>query len=132
MSQENVERVSQAMDAFNRRDLDAFLALADPSVEFTPYVVGLEGTYHGHDGVRQWWRDLFAVFPDWGGEPVEVRDLGDRTLTALRIGGHGDESGTPVTQLFWQLAEWSNDGKIVRVTHYGTKPEALEAVGLSE
>jgi ketosteroid isomerase-like protein len=132
MSQENVERVSQAMDAFNRRDLDAFLALADPSVEFTPYVVGLEGTYHGHDGVRQWWRDLFAVFPDWRGEPVEVRDLGDRTLAALRIGGHGDESGTPVTQLFWQLAEWSNDGKIVRVIHYGTKAETLEAAGLSE
>ncbi len=132
MSQENVERVYQAMDAFNRRDLDAFLALADPRVEFTPYVVGLEGIYHGHDGVRQWWRDLFAVFPDWRGEPVEVRNLGDRTLTALRIGGHGDESGTPVTQLFWQLAEWSNDGKIVRVTHYGTKAEALEAVGLSE
>jgi hypothetical protein len=47
MSQENVERVYRAMDAFNRRDLDAFLALADPSVEFTPYVVGLEGSYHG-------------------------------------------------------------------------------------
>jgi ketosteroid isomerase-like protein len=132
MSQENVERVYRAMDAFNRRDLDAFLALADPSVEFTPYVVGLEGSYHGHDGVGQWWRDLFGVFPDWRGEPVDVRDLGDWTLTTLRIGGHGDESGTPVTRLFWQLAKWSTDGKIVQVTHYGDEAQALEAAGLSE
>jgi ketosteroid isomerase-like protein len=33
MSQENVELQYQANDAFNRRDIDAFLALFDPDIE---------------------------------------------------------------------------------------------------
>ena len=33
MSQENVELTYQAYDAFNRRDLDAVLALMDADVE---------------------------------------------------------------------------------------------------
>lgn len=33
MSAQNVELLHQAIDAFNRRDLEAFLALMDPGVE---------------------------------------------------------------------------------------------------
>jgi hypothetical protein len=43
MSQENVELSHRANDAFNRRDLDAFLALMDPGVEFTPYERAIQG-----------------------------------------------------------------------------------------
>src|SRR5205823_9476702 len=43
MSQENVELLHQALDTFNRRDLDAYLALHDPGVEFTPYERAVEG-----------------------------------------------------------------------------------------
>jgi ketosteroid isomerase-like protein len=132
MSQENVELVHQAADAFNRRDLDAFLSLAAPHVEFIPYVVVMEGTYQGHDGVRRWWQDLFAVFPDWHVEPVEVRDLGDMTLTAMALTGHGGESGTPVNEKLWQVAEWNADGKMVRASHHSSEAEALEAAGLKE
>jgi hypothetical protein len=43
MSQENVERLYRAYDAFNRRDLDAYLGLIDPEVELTPRIMELEG-----------------------------------------------------------------------------------------
>jgi hypothetical protein len=68
ISQENVELLYRAYDAFNGRDLDAFLALIDPEVELTTRIMELEGgsNYRGHDGVREWWRALFAVFPDFG------------------------------------------------------------------
>jgi hypothetical protein len=33
MSEENVELAYQAVDALNRRDLDAFLSLCDPDLE---------------------------------------------------------------------------------------------------
>src|SRR3954452_22868484 len=132
MSQENVERVHQALEAFNRRDLDAFLALVDSDVEFTPYTVVVQGSYQGHDGVTRWWQELFGVFPDWNVQVGEVRDLGDLTLTLLHVRGHGSESGTPVIETLWQIAEWSTEGKLVRVSNHGTKAEALEAVGLSE
>jgi len=132
MSQENVELVHQTIEAFNRRDLDAFLALTDPGIEFTPHVVVMEGGYQGHDGVRRWWQDFLQVFPDWHAEVMEVRDLGDTTLTALRLAGHGGESGTPVDQRLWQVAEPSADKKAVRVSHHANEVEALDAAGLSE
>jgi ketosteroid isomerase-like protein len=132
MSQENVELVHQLIHAFNRRDLDAFLALVASDVEFTPYVVAMEGSYQGHDGMRRWWQELFEVFPDWHVEPLEVRDLGGLTLTALGVEGSGGESGTPVEQVLWQLTEWSADGKVVRVGHYSSEADALEVGGLSE
>jgi SnoaL-like domain len=66
MSEENLERARRAFDAFNRRDLDAFLALTDTDVEFATRYMELEGDphYRGHGGVREWWRDLLAIFPD--------------------------------------------------------------------
>jgi hypothetical protein len=43
MSQENVDLNYRAIDAFNRRDLGAYLALTDPDIEFTPYEVWVQG-----------------------------------------------------------------------------------------
>jgi ketosteroid isomerase-like protein len=131
MSRENVELLHQAIDAFNRRDIDAFLALMGSDVEFTPLVVAMEGRYRGHDGIRRWWQDLFGVFPNWSVEVTGVLDRADLTLAALQARGRGGESGTPVGQTMWQLAEWVN-GKGVRFIHYASKAEALEAAGLRE
>ena len=77
MSEENLERTRRAFDAFNRRDLDTFLALTDTNVEFATRYMEVEGDphYRGHDGVRQWWRDLLAIFPDFSVEVLELRDL---------------------------------------------------------
>jgi len=120
------------MEALNGRDLDAFLALADPDGEFIPHSAVMEGSYQGHDGLRRWWQDLFGVFPDWSVRVEEVRDLGDLTLATLNVRGRGSESGTPVAQAIWSLAEWNVAGKLVRVSNHASEAEALEAVGLRE
>lgn len=59
MSQENVEQLYRAHDAFNCPDLDAFLAVLDPQVEFSSRIIELEGgsPHSGHDGVRKWWKE---------------------------------------------------------------------------
>jgi hypothetical protein len=95
VSQENIELHYRAMDAFNRRDLGAYLALTDPEVEFTPYEVSVQGgePYRGHAGVRTWWEESFAVFPDLRAELYEVRELGDRTFARGRLRGQGAGSG---------------------------------------
>ena len=131
MSQENVEVHHRVMDAFNRRDLDALLALIDEDVEGASRLVPLEGRYHGHEGVVRWQQNLYEVFPDWHGEPLEVRDFGDFTMAAVRFHGHGGESGVPVDQVIWQVGEWRN-GKLVRLSSHDSEAEALEVVGLSE
>jgi ketosteroid isomerase-like protein len=100
MSQENVERLHRGYDDFNRRDLDAFLALMDPEVELTTRFMEVEGTpyYRGHDGVREWWRTLLGVFPDFSIETIDVRDLGDSLIVAVRVRGHGVEGGPRIGQ----------------------------------
>ena len=65
MSQENVELTRRAFQAFGDRDLDTLLVLLDDDVEAFPILAGMEGGYHGHDGVRRWWAALFGTFPDF-------------------------------------------------------------------
>jgi ketosteroid isomerase-like protein len=133
MSQENVERLYRAYDAFNRRDIDAFLALADAEIEFTTLNLQLEGglSYRGHDGVRSYWENMISVFPDFNVVSDEVRDLGDVTLVRGRLRGHGVESDASFEQRFWQTVKW-RDEKCIWWHIFRSEGEALESAGLRE
>ena len=133
MSQENVELLHRAFEAVNGRDLDLFLALSDPDVEFSPLIVKLEGgdSYRGHDSVRRWWEDLFGVFPDYRIEADEVRDLGNVTVTCARAQAHGVESNVLAEQQLWAVTEWRS-GKTVWWANFISEAAALEAAGLRE
>ena len=45
MSRENVDPMLEFYDAFNRRDWDAFVALADEEIEVESRLAPLEGAY---------------------------------------------------------------------------------------
>jgi ketosteroid isomerase-like protein len=128
-----IELVHQACDAFNRRDLDAFLALCDPDVEFISYLAQVEGgePYRGHDGVREWWERLHAVFPDFRAEVEQARDLDGRTIARWRTHARGVESDALAEQTVWQVGEYRH-GKAIEWRFFRTEEEALEAAGLSE
>jgi ketosteroid isomerase-like protein len=131
MSQENVERHHQAINAMNHRDLDAFLALMDDDVETVSRIVAVEGGLHGHDGIRQWWESWFSAFPDYNIEVFEIRGFGDVTIATLRALGHGAGSAVPLEDRIWQASRWVS-GKTIWWRTFYTREEALEAVGLSE
>ena len=132
MSEENVRLYRQGIDAFNRRDLDAFLALAHPDVVGVSRVLAVEGgSYRGHDGTREWWDNLVGVFPDFRIEVVSVRDAGDLVVSGLRNRAHGEGSAAPLEEFVWQVSEW-RDGQVVRWQMYETEVEALEAAGIEE
>ena len=131
MSQENMDRALELLDAFNRRDLDAFMALADDGIEVESRLVVMEGGYHGHEGLRTWWRDFLGAFPDYNLEVEELRDLGDLTLGHMRGWGHGADSATPLVDPFWIPMRW-RDGKLVWWRNCATEAEALEAAELRE
>jgi hypothetical protein len=65
MSEENVELQHRVIDDFNRRDLDAYLALVDPDIEYLPRIRELEGggPYHGHAAIRAGGRACSASPP---------------------------------------------------------------------
>jgi ketosteroid isomerase-like protein len=133
MSQENVELAHRTYDAFNRRDLPAFLGFVDPGVEFVSGSGLIEGgSRHGHDGIRVWWDELFSVYPDWMVEVLEVRETADDGLVVSVQGhGHGAASGAPVDTVMWQVVKLRNR-KIVWWSTHTVEAEALEAAGLSE
>ena len=131
MSQENVEAVHQVFDAFNRRDLDAALALMDDDVEGFPRIAAIEGAYHGHEGMRRWWRNLLDAFPDFTVEVGEVRERGDLTVAAVCLRGQGAGSDTPTEQAVWTVGRWLR-GKCIWWRNFTMQEEALEAVGLPD
>jgi ketosteroid isomerase-like protein len=133
MPRENIELIRRAFDAFNTRDLDAFLDLMDPEVEFVPYERALEGLgpYRGHDGVRAWWEDASAAFPEFQIEAHEIRDLTDVTVTHGRLRGLGASSGAAFDRELWHIAKW-RDKRQVWWAAFETESEALEAAGLQK
>jgi hypothetical protein len=66
VSEENVELHRQANDAFNTRDVEAYIAFCDPEIELHSAVTGPgPAVYNGHEGVRKWHADMTEAF---GGE----------------------------------------------------------------
>ena len=132
MSEENVELYRRGIEAFNRRDLEAFLALADPDVVGISRVLAIEsGSYRGHDGTREWWKDLLDVFSHFRIEVVWVRDAGNMTVSELRNSAHGEGSAAPLEEFVWQVSDW-RDRRVVWWQMFESEQDALEAAGLSE
>jgi ketosteroid isomerase-like protein len=128
MSQENVELTCKAVDAFNRRDLDAFLALAHLEVE---HVALVGEVYSGHDGLRSWWEDIVGRGEDTVAEIQGVRDFGDVVQITVCLRGHGISSGLPFAQTVWMVIKW-REGKSFKWSSHLREADALEAVGLCE
>ncbi len=136
MSQENVEAVRRAFEAWNANDLEACLAELDPEVEWHPSIEpaleGGETTYRGLDGARKAWDDYRGEA--WERLTIqiqEIRDLGesvlvlshvDLTARTTRMGFH-EEVGLLMT---------FRGGKILRSEDFLSHAKALEAAGLSE
>jgi ketosteroid isomerase-like protein len=130
MSQKNVDVIRASFEAFRRRDLDGFLSCFDPDVEYRSLVLEVEGTYHGHEGMRAWWDNVLTVFPDWNPQLEDSRDLGQRVLSRIRTEGRGTGSGIPVERHIWLVAEVRN-GRMKSSAFFRTEPEALEALDLT-
>ena len=82
--------VLRAIDAYNRRDLDALLAEMHPEIVLQPPLTALAGNvYRGHDGVAQWLTDLDETFERTHIEPVEVEDVGGLVLALDDLLGGG-------------------------------------------
>jgi ketosteroid isomerase-like protein len=128
MSEENAELARRAIDAFNRRDLDAFLALSDPEVEAFSPLAELDGggAYRGHAGLRTWWESLLGISPDLHAELEEVRDLGDVMVTRVRLTGSGGQSAAPMDQTQWHVTRWRG-GKSVWWQIFISEAEAIDA-----
>jgi ketosteroid isomerase-like protein len=131
MSRENLDLALLMYELFNRRDLDAMLALIDDEVEIESRLVAMEGSYNGQEGVRRWWGNLLDVLPDYTGEIEELHDLEDITLLKVRGRAHGAASNSPVVETFWQPIRWRG-GMCMWWRNCATEAEALKAIELQD
>jgi ketosteroid isomerase-like protein len=132
MSQENVERTLLMMDAWNRRDVEAVIALSDPEIVWYPaFERSVEGRpYRGHAGMRQDFEGLAEFSEESHAEFPEVHDLGDQVLGLGRL-WYRFAGGVELDQDVAILLKWRN-GKCVEGRAWLSHADALEAAGLSE
>ena len=134
MSRENVENVLQAVEAFNRQDADAFVALASPEVEWEDamFWTGVARTYRGRDELTEWFNEVAEAWESIHVEVEEITEAGDdRALVGLLMRGRGVVSGVETEGRAWQV-NWFVDGKTGRRQVFLDRAEALEAAGLRE
>jgi ketosteroid isomerase-like protein len=133
MSKRNVELTRRGIDAFNAGDIEALIALCDPSIEFQSAFAAVGGSvYHGHDGMRQWQRDFADA---WGGEirvePEAYFDLSEHTLVFNLMRGRGRHSGAEVAMPMAAVFGW-RDGLLFFMRGYAHREDALSDLGVSE
>jgi len=132
MSRENVDVARAAMDAFNRRDREAFGSLLAEDAEIVPARAALEGTvYRGSDAGAQYCAAVDESWEDLRWDIEEIRNGGAWVLVLGRIRGRGRGSGADIDA----RAEWLvrfREGLITSFHTYADRTEALRAVGLSE
>ena len=133
MSQENVEVVRAAYDAFERGDLETVSQLHDPSIEWHTSVEDPDAAIHrGPAAVRHYFEGYLETFPGLRADLEQcVEAPGDRVLAATHYRGRARASGMDMDWRQWLLYT-VDDGLIVRVDEYFDREVALEAAGLAE
>ena len=126
MSQENVEVVRRALEAFERGDLDAALEWTHTDLISTR--VHPDGSvFHGRDGFRRMLAEWLEDFSEWSFENERYIDAGDRVIVKQRQWGRGVVSDAPVEADWWMVYTVAG-GKIARLDIYASEDEALEAI----
>jgi ketosteroid isomerase-like protein len=126
-----VEVVRRNVEAFNHRDLRAWLATyrSDGEVDWSRSRGPLKGVYRGHGELEVFWNGWLTF--DWGElETYDLAEVGSEVVvpnTATFRGREGVEVVAKSTFLFTV-----EDGQIVRQRLFQERAEALKAAGLRE
>ncbi len=132
MSRENVESARRGIDAWNRGDLDEWLAGFAPDGELhTTGRFADRGVYRGRAGLERYWAEIREDVEELSVSVTDMRAIGDRVFYAVTGRGRGKRSGVPVERPIWFVTTF-RDGLAVRVETYVDSAEALEAAGLRE
>jgi ketosteroid isomerase-like protein len=141
MSEENVEIVRKAFDAFNafgRGELTAedVAEVVDPQIEFDWHdertMPDLPQHLRGTSEILEFAEQMRSAWAEVTLEPLEFIEAPDgRVLTLSRQRSRGRESGVPVVNHVFHL--WTiRDGKVRRIELFRHRADALEAAGLPE
>ena len=114
------------IDAANRRDVDALVALCHPELELLPtMIVSQRAVYRGHDGLRRWVADLIEAEISYEARVRRVREFdGDRFAVLAEVWLDGEA----ITES--ALIARVQDDLIVRAKGYLSDEQTLIRVGV--
>ncbi len=132
MSPENVKRIERFFELYNRREIDAWVELLAPDLEWHIDPEDPDTTVHrGPEAAKRhvlYWAEMMDA-------TVEVREIfeagGDQAVAWTRVEVRGGASGARAGQDLAFIFKL-RDGLVTRVQETQDKREALEAVGLRE
>jgi hypothetical protein len=116
----NTKIIQDAYAAFGRGDIQALLAILDPSVEWTAAVgshVPTSGTRHGREGVAQFFGQLAASLEFQRFEPQEFIAQGDKVVALGHYVGSWKATGRSF-ESDWVMVYTLRDGLVTRFTEF--------------
>jgi ketosteroid isomerase-like protein len=125
---ENVEIAQRAYAAFNHAGVEGILGYLDPEIEWRMWEEFARGSrlFEGHQGVREVLGIFAENFDEFGVEPSDFVEEGDRVIVSVCLSGTVKGSGE--VRAFDLVHSWRlRGGRAVCLDVYGTREEALGA-----
>ena len=132
MSQEDVDRLRAAYEAYNRRGVEAVFELIDPDfeAETAPELSAEPDVYRGYEGIRRYFSSFEEVMEGIRFEPEEFIDAsdGEHVVVFVRVHARGKGSRFAMDE---EVADVFavRDGRISELRLYMEREKALALVG---
>ena len=131
MSQENLEIVRAAIDAYNQGDWESALKDAGPGFECDlSHALGPQNDVYGREQMQRFWAEFAEGWESVRIEPHEFIEKGDDVVVPWTMRLTGRDGIEVQARVAWT---WTiRDGAVARLCMDQDRAEALEAAGLSE
>jgi ketosteroid isomerase-like protein len=131
MSEQALEVVTRALEAFDSGDRERILALTHRDFEavVSAEVSAEPDTYRGHDGIRRYLDSFDDAMEDIRFEGERYWEVGDSVVVVLRLTARGRRTAIAVEQR--SAGVWTvREGKVRSIHSYASLAVALRSVGL--
>jgi len=129
-----MDTAREAIAAWNRRDLPAFLDAWHVDCEWRPaFPKGTEGSgtvFHGHDAITRAWHGVREAWEKYQLDVEDARMVGDDLLVLGHIYLRGLESQVELDSP-WSAVVRFREGKLISAWDWLDHAPALAAVGLA-
>jgi ketosteroid isomerase-like protein len=134
MSQENVEIVRRAFEAFAAGDAETLITLNHPDARWALGIAPMLGMQEirGEDAVRRFLTEQVTEgWDEFSVQPLDFQDHGELVIVPVRMNLRTRSGGLRLDDNAVYVVT-VHDGKIAELREYDTEAEAVEAVRLQE
>ncbi len=126
-----VELVRRLVEAWNRRDVDAWLSCFAPDVVYRPIPTFTDSQERrGLGAMRRFMEEFYDAWAeDFTSRAESIRDYGDAVISLFRFSGHAKSSGVEVSGGVFQVFRF-REGQIAGLEDFTDRAEALKAAGV--